>query len=168
MDIGCLDSKTVAEEFSRLRRFHGLSQEEAAQALGVSVGTVHNFEAFKGVPKSDTLLLFARKVELWRGEMGVSSAARESLEFYRVGDLKRDFRCGSCGAMTPSPDGNESNPLFCCFCGAQVARKCPKCSTFETRSDAKFCRVCMFPINQAGLSELGERQRSLVSKKRRK
>lgn len=159
MDINRFpDYGQIAEEFKRFRGFHGLSQEDAAELLGVSIGTVHNFESQKGTPKSDTLLLFARQVDSWRERIDTASD-RSGTYRPEVGILRRDLVCSGCGKLTPGPEGNESKPVFCCYCGVQVARMCRKCNTLETRADAKFCRVCMFPITEAGLAEFAARER---------
>ena len=125
------------KEFRRLRQYFGLTREQIAASLHISVGTVRNFELGTNKPNVDNYEGFLEILGKWKEETDPEAKAKKATcEPERV-------VCGQCGMWTLGPGGGGGvQPLWCCFCGAPLGIKCPRCGVIENRSGARFCREC--------------------------
>lgn len=142
--------------FRGLRVMMKLSQVEAAKTMGVSIGTVQNFESGKVTPHTETLVRFQKQISQWEVEVGrenVEALAREKGSQYRPATIVMvaNFDCPNCGALTPGPVGNgKVEPLFCGWCGHSLGIKCPQCGAVETRTGKHFCGECGAKLRPEG------------------
>jgi len=134
--------------FKVIRELLGLTQKEAAAVMGLSGGTVTNFELGRVEPQPNTMAVFQEQIKKWEAETGreqLEKKARERGSVYvpTVLLLRADYECPSCHEMTPGPNGKGGvQPLWCCWCGAGIGVACPECGEIETRVGKKYCGEC--------------------------
>lgn len=134
--------------FRVMRELMNLTQKDAAKVLGISGGTVTNFELGRVLPQTETITRFQQQVQKWEKQLGrdvLERKAREKGSAYipTVVSLRCDFECPKCGEMTPGPKETAGvQPLWCVWCGTSLGTKCPACGAVETRVGKKFCGEC--------------------------
>ncbi|MCC6798290.1 MAG: hypothetical protein IT366_24465 [Candidatus Hydrogenedentes bacterium] len=142
--------------FRTVRELVGLSQLQAASAMGVSVGTIQNFEGRKVTPHTETIARFQDQVRKWEAKVGrakLESKARERGTVYvpTVLLLRADYECPHCHELTPGPsEAGGKQALWCVWCGKGLGIVCPVCKTIETRLDKKFCGECGSKLRPEG------------------
>ncbi|MCC6155690.1 MAG: helix-turn-helix domain-containing protein [Candidatus Hydrogenedentes bacterium] len=142
--------------FKSIRELMGLTQKEAAAAMGISGGTVTNFELGRVTPQTSTIVAFQEQIKAWEKKVGrkqLESKAREKGSVYvpTVLLLRADYECPSCNELTPGPSGKgASQALWCIWCGHALGLECPKCHAIETRMHKKFCGECGAKLKPEG------------------
>lgn len=123
----------LRDDWKAYRKRAGLTQEEAAQMLGIARSALASFEMGRTYPKGTSML---RLMEVLYPGLGKGEGG---------GGRRDTFKCGSCGTTVPGPD---QGGLYCLSCGAHQGDRCVSCGA-ANRDGAKFCDECGTPMPKA-------------------
>jgi len=111
-------TKTLAENIRCLRKQHPMTQEQLAEALGVSVGAVHKWETGRSVPNLELLLslaeVFSVSTDVLLGytmqDKDKAAISRTVAELEHAGMIARQERNGNRyrALLTLTPQGVDA------------------------------------------------------------